>query len=272
MRIALFALTGVGNAVLTALCAAGCRPGFVVTREEPHSYPYYQERSFEELASELEIECLRDAEGERRVVEERPDVLFVATYHRILKRQLIQSVRWPLNVHPSLLPAYRGPNPFYWVIRNGEQRTGVTIHELAPELDRGAITWSDAIDLAPDETQGSLRRRLAGVAAHGVLRTLARIDRGSASFEPQNEDIASYRPGIPQADRIIDPKAGSIEISRIVRALSPFPGCELLGRKIVGLVGIAKATNQAAPGTVVSEDAAQIRLRAHDADVVLRRA
>lgn len=241
-RIVLFALTGFGNTVLPALCAAGFRPERLVTRVETGPFPYYDEKPLPDLARDLGVPCSFGAEGEAQVAADPPEVLLCATYHRLLPVSLLGKARWAVNLHPSLLPRYRGANPFYWVIRNGETETGVTAHLMSADADAGDILRQEKIPISETETQGSLRRRLADLAARVAVHTLRDIRDGAVTLTPQDEAGArAYgRPG--DAERIVDPSWSVADARRAIRALAPFPGLVTEAGTVTGIASSAEAT------------------------------
>ena len=224
MRIVLFGLTGIGNAVLRALDDRSLRPTFVVTRKERGPFPYYQERSLRDEADSLGIEVLIGSEGEARAQSLRPDLLLVATYHRILQPAIIQSAELAVNLHPSLLPTYRGASPFYWVIRNGEQTTGITAHLLTEVADAGDILIQSSVTIANSETQGTLRKKLADLAGEVANKLLTRITEGRLVKIPQDSRKVSWYPRVDDSVRRIKPDMQPSERERHIRALKPFPG------------------------------------------------
>ena len=268
-RITLFALTGFGNPVLSALCANGLKPNLLVTRAEPGPFPYYDEVPLVELAAELSVSCLMDAEGEQRVLADPPDVLLCATYHRMLRAPMLKGVARAINLHPSLLPHYRGPNPFYWVIRNGETATGLTAHVMTGDADAGPIIWSESIAISPDETQGSLRRRLAALAAKAALAVLRDIqDRKIVPIAQDEGQATSF--GRPQeSDRTFDPNWTVEQAGRLIRALAPFPGVAI-GQRIACGVLAREPASPVPPGTVIAEENRTCRLRVADGDIIVQ--
>ena len=127
------------------------------------------------------------------------DLIVVAGFNRILKRDLIQTP--PLgciNVHPSLLPKYRGPDPCYWVLRNREPVSGVTVHLITEKIDAGDIIAQREFAVDAAETEQSLRAKATRVASELLLDTLSALTRGTAAPVPQDEARATYqsfRPG-----------------------------------------------------------------------------
>ena len=141
----------------------------------------------------------------------------------------------PYGCHPSLLPRLRGPDPYYWAIRNGETQTGVTLHELGKQYDTGAIVAKCTIPIHPEETSGSLAQKLDRSAIALLLNFVRLFAAGEEIFStPQNEEEASYAP-LPQGnDLTIDWHASTLSIERLVRAASPVPGAvALLGEQLV---------------------------------------
>jgi methionyl-tRNA formyltransferase len=231
-RIALLALAGVGNAVLRALCSARHKPLLVVTRPESGPFPYYDEADLPNEARRLGVDCFFDGEGEARVASLQPDLVFVATYHRILGPAFRAACRHIVNLHPSLLPRYRGSNPFFWVLRNGERLTGLTAHELTAQVDGGPVYWQRAIDIASDETQGTLRRRLAALAANAAtdIADLVQADRLAGTAQDETKATAFAKPG--DLERTLSADLTLDEALRIVRATLPYPGA-LVGPQAV---------------------------------------
>lgn len=230
--IAVCALTGFGNAVLRALAKAGHTPRFVVTRPEGGFYPYYDEFDLTADAAKLGIDCHFDRDGEARIVADKPDLVLVTTYHRILGARIRQAPRRIVNLHPSLLPRYRGPNPFFWVLRNGERQTGLTAHQLTGEVDGGEIYWQRAFDIAPGETQGSLRRQLAALAGEAAVDIVRRFAGGNLTGTPQDESEATSQGRPSDFDRTISAEQTVEEALRIARATAPYPGALVAGRPV----------------------------------------
>lgn len=128
-----------------------------------------------------------------RVRELDVDLIVVAGFNRILKSDLIKTPRLGcINVHPSLLPKYRGPNPYYWVLANHETVTGVTIHQIDVGIDSGNIIAQRELAISPDETEATLMTRAAAVAAALLKETIPLIAAGTAPSTAQDESKATY--------------------------------------------------------------------------------
>lgn len=228
-RVVLFALTGIGNSVLQSLVSMGCRPVLLVTRREKGHFPYYPLPNIATIAAEMGIPVSYGEEGEKKALELQPDIIIAGTYHRVLSPQLVTSAKYAFNLHPSLLPRYRGPCPFFWVLLNGERETGVTVHYITDQLDQGDIVLQKRIPIMRDETQGSLREKLAVLSAVAVRELLGNLVKGSLQPVKQDETLASYYPKISDSQKYVDFKAGAEKAMQQIRALTPWPGAMLEG-------------------------------------------
>jgi methionyl-tRNA formyltransferase len=151
----------------------------------------------------------------------------VAAYGVLVPEALLGRALW-LNVHPSLLPRWRGAAPVERAILAGDAETGVTIHRTTKELDAGPIAAQQAFPIG-DADAGEVLARAAELAVELLERVLP-----APSFEPQPEDGATYAEKLTAADRALDPEAPAEEQLRRVRALSPNVGArgELHGRPV----------------------------------------
>jgi methionyl-tRNA formyltransferase len=154
-----------------------------------------------------------------------PDAAVLAAYGYILKPPLLAAPALGfLNIHPSLLPEYRGAAPIQRAILAGEQETGVTVIVLSEQVDAGDILEQEPLPVGPDETAGELSRRLADAGARLVLETLTRFGKGTATRTPQDPKLATRAPKITKSERSIDWRDSAQGIHNRIRALSPEPG------------------------------------------------
>jgi len=120
-------------------------------------------------------------------------LIVVAAFARILKKTLIGVPRLGcINVHSSLLPRYRGPEPFYWVLVNRETRTGVTVHYVDEGIDSGDIILQRDLEILPNDTVTTLVDRCAGLAGELLCRAIPLLLTGKAPRIPQDPKLASY--------------------------------------------------------------------------------
>jgi methionyl-tRNA formyltransferase len=153
-----------------------------------------------------------------------PDLLVVAAYGRILPDPVLAAARiMPINVHASLLPRHRGASPVEGAILVGDNETGVTIMRVTSRMDAGPILLVRAIPIAPDETQGTLKNKLAELGAAVLLEALEKLRHGQLAETPQDESLATHTSPVSKADAVIDWSADATRIDRMVRAYDPWP-------------------------------------------------
>jgi methionyl-tRNA formyltransferase len=159
------------------------------------------------------------------VVHERDaldaETVVVCAYGLLIPESLLSRALW-LNVHPSLLPRWRGAAPVERAIMTGDQRTGVTIHRTTKELDAGPIAAQEAFDVGPEDDAGVVYARAAEVA----VRLLDGVFEQPA-FSPQPDEGVTYAEKIAPADRELDPSRPAQELVNRVRALSPHIGARM---------------------------------------------
>ena len=174
---------------------------------------------------------IRVVQPERPTVElELPaETIVIAAYGRIVPAALLERALW-LNVHPSLLPRWRGAAPVERAIMAGDRETGVTIHETTPELDAGPIAAQQAFPIAPDDDAGAVFARAAALGVDLLEEVLP-----EPGFVPQPSAGATYADKLTAADRELDWSRPAEEIANRVRALSPHIGAraELHGRRVL---------------------------------------
>jgi methionyl-tRNA formyltransferase len=168
-----------------------------------------------EVADRLGIPVTHDRE------EVDADVVVVCAYGLLIPGSLLDRALW-LNVHPSLLPRWRGAAPVERALMAGDERTGVTIHRTTKELDAGPIAAQEAFDVAPEDDAGIVYARAAEVAARLLDDVLP-----SPTFTPQPSEGVTYAEKITAADRDLDPARPAAELVNRVRALSPHIGARL---------------------------------------------
>jgi methionyl-tRNA formyltransferase len=153
------------------------------------------------------------------------DVAVLAAYGYILRPDLLSVPRLGfLNIHPSLLPRYRGAAPIQRAILAGDEETGVTIIALSEQVDAGDIIAQERTPIDEDETAGELSQRLAEVGARLAVNALALLDNGKAGRIPQDPAQATRAPKVARTERDIDWAQPARQIHNRIRAFSPEPG------------------------------------------------
>ncbi|MBU1863568.1 MAG: methionyl-tRNA formyltransferase, partial [Candidatus Omnitrophica bacterium] len=164
--------------------------------------------------------------------EANPDLIIVATFDKKIPVSIINLPRLgAFNIHSSFLPQYRGPCPEFWVIRNGEQEAGVSIHYLSDEFDTGAIIVQKKVSIAYSDTVGVLLYNLAMTAAQLLMQVLVKFNKGEkVEGVPQDESLASYAPLVQPSDLQIDWYQSAETLYNLIRAANPVGGAWTLFR------------------------------------------
>ena len=230
MRTVFLGTSDFAATVLRRLADSPHRPALVVTRPDaPRGRgrklaPPPVAEAARELGLDLDQpEQVNDDPARERIAAARPDALCVCAYGALIREPLL-SEHPLLNVHPSLLPRWRGAAPVERAIMAGDGETGVSIMELVAELDAGPVALQATEPILPDDTYGTLAPRLERVGGDLLVEAL---DRWPLSFIPQDEGGATYAEKIAAADRTLDPAREPAELARTVRALHPHIGARL---------------------------------------------
>jgi methionyl-tRNA formyltransferase len=156
----------------------------------------------------------------------QPEVVCVCAFGQLIKEPLLSQYLM-LNVHPSLLPRWRGAAPIERTLMAGDTTTGVTIFKVEEGLDSGPMALSATEPVHPDDTAGTLSARLAPLGAALLVEALDKADAGALELIEQPEDGATYAHKIEAGDRQLDPARPAVDLERVVRALTPHIGAQL---------------------------------------------
>jgi UDP-4-amino-4-deoxy-L-arabinose formyltransferase/UDP-glucuronic acid dehydrogenase (UDP-4-keto-hexauronic acid decarboxylating) len=186
-----------------------------------------------------------------------PDVMFSFYYRNMLKKELLDIPKaGALNLHGSLLPAYRGRCPVNWVLVNGETETGVTLHYMTEKPDDGDIVAQEIIPISESDTARTLHRRSTEAVSALLDKALPRVKEGKAPRTPQDDSKASYFGGRGPKDGEIDWNRSAAEVKNLVRAVTtPYPGAfSYTGNRKVFFWNVSAVTldTPAEPGKIVS--------------------
>ncbi len=203
-----------------------------------------------------------------------PDLVVVAAFGQILPQEIIRGQRRGcINIHPSLLPKYRGAAPINWALIRGDQKTGVTIMQMDEGVDSGDILLQEETPIWPEEDYGELHDRLAKMGAELLLVTLAMLESGTLLPRRQEHHLATLAPRLGREDCRIPWKNDSRGIVALIRGLSPSPGAYtcIEGKQLKIYRAQAEATTATeAPGTVAGETEAGLRVAAGEGYVLLK--
>jgi methionyl-tRNA formyltransferase len=247
---------------LHGLLDAGYRPELVLTQpdrpagrgQDPQPPPVKQLALSHglNLAQPDRLEDVRDT-----LERLRPEIMVVVAYaHKIPYWLLTLPPMGVLNVHASLLPKYRGASPVAAALLNGDLVTGVSIMRLAEGWDTGPVFRQRPLEIAPDDTAGTLTDKLAQLGAELLVEVVGLRVRGMITAKRQDEGHASYAPRLDKEDGRLDWTKPADRLVREVRAYTPWPGSftywngKLL--KILAARAAASPETMPQPGTVLT--------------------
>lgn len=261
MKVVVFAYHNIGCTGLRALQAAGFDIAAVFThKDDPGEQRFFS--SVAELCAEQDLPVFAPDEINHplwieRIREIKPDLIFSFYYRDLLSQELLDiPTMGAYNLHGSLLPRYRGRAPANWVLVNGEQETGVTLHKMVMRPDAGDIVAQQRVGIAPDETAFSLHQKLNEASAQLLEGILPAFLSKQIPLEPQNESQASYFGRRTAADGELFWQRPAQELDCLIRAVTrPYPGAFTYAgdRKIT--IWQAKVVNENSsqtPGTILN--------------------
>ena len=213
----------------------------------------------------IQPEKVRTPQFLEAIAAASPDVLAVVAYGRILPRPVLDTARYGgINLHFSLLPAFRGAAPVQWALARGECATGVTTFRIDEGLDTGDVLGQRRVAIAPGEHSPALLARLADEGAALLVETLGGLAAGSIAPKPQDHTRATAAPILTRDDGRWDPAWTARQLEGRVRGFDSWPGvwAARAGKRlrIAGAAALAGASAAADPGTVLASDAEGVRV------------
>jgi len=167
---------------------------------------------------------LKEESEHEQLVSFKADVMVVAAYGMLLPAAILTIPRLGcINIHPSLLPRWRGAAPIQRTIYAGDKETGVTIMQMDEGLDTGPILLQQPCKLAEDETSDSLHEKLAKLGARALVQALDLLTQGVIIPKPQDNDLATYAHKICKEEALIDWSQPALELEQEIRAFNPWP-------------------------------------------------
>ena len=165
-----------------------------------------------------------DAEKSLEILKNiSPDLIVVTAYGQILPKEILALPKHKcINIHASLLPAYRGSAPINWCILNGEKTTGVTSMLMADGIDTGDMLIKKSTDIGENENYQELYTRLAEMGSEVLIETIQAIENGTLSPEKQDDSLSSYSPMIRKEMSALDFSKGVQEIHNTIRGVTGF--------------------------------------------------
>jgi methionyl-tRNA formyltransferase len=211
------------------------------------------------LQHQLEVfqpETLKDVDAQAHIESTKADVMIVAAYGLIIPTNVLQMPRMGCyNIHASLLPRWRGAAPIHRSLLAGDAETGVTIMEVVPELDAGAMVSKGVLTISERDTTQSLHDELARMGADLMVDAMMQLaEKGKLPATSQDESLVTYAAKLQKSEASIDWSQSADLISRQVRAFNPFPVAHaMLGGEVcrIWMATALGSTVNEKPGTVL---------------------
>lgn len=268
---------------LEALSAGPLRPALVVTQPDRpagrgrQATPTAVRRAAERLGIEVAvIESFRGGRGRDLLAAVGADFFVVAAFGLIFPEALLRLPRVaPVNLHASLLPAWRGASPVNMAIVGGDRLTGVSTMRMVRELDAGPVYLQRSTEIAERETAGELSVRLAEIGAALLVETLDRIIARGLGPQPQSDLGVSYAPRLSKRDGLIPWDRGAPAVHDHIRGMNPWPGSHTIfggaAIKVLAAEPADRGDPGAAPGTVLDTGGGAVTVACADGAVRLLR-
>lgn len=274
MKVLIIGRTGWGNAALRAARAVGAEVLVLAEREESR-FPMYAETALTEEARGLqwiEFHELNSLELFKKIKDQEFHVVLATPINdRVPHRIIGLAKRAALRLHPSLLPAYRGPTPTHWAIINGEKETGVTVQHLTVKPDTAPIVGRRAVPILPHDTAGTLMQRQCAAAQELVAEVL-RMNTFPA--QEQDSSRATLYPGIKERDGFIKFDEPTQRVYDRIRGTLPWPGAYTTWNGRTVRILEARPTedrgSEVKPGLVIRAEGFVIRVKTKDGAILLK--
>ena len=209
-----------------------------------------------------------------------PELIVVVAFGQFVTKKIREMPKYGcINVHASLLPKYRGAGPIQWAVINGEKESGVTTMYMCREIDKGDMLLKDTVMLDPKETGDSLHDKLSMMGGPLLLKTIDKLEDGSAVRIPQCEEESTYAPKLEKTMGNIDWTMDADRIERLVRGLNSWPGTftKIHGKTVkiwdcdvVCQEALTESQAAAEPGTVIISEKDQLIVKAGNGALSLR--
>lgn len=201
---------------------------------------------------------IKEPEAVAELEKYQADLFVVAAFGQLLSEEILNMPEYGcINIHASLLPAYRGAAPIQWAVLNGEKESGVTIMQMDKGLDTGDMLLKRSVELSPTETGDSLHDKLMHLGAELIVEALPKLEKGELVPEKQKDELSSYAKKLTKAMGQIDWSKDAVSLERWIRGLNSWPSAyTFFGGKTLKIweaqVAEENGAQKAEPGQVVS--------------------
>ncbi len=216
-----------------------------------------------------------DNPNEKTFIEDlselKPDLFVLSSYSHLLTNELFNVPKHGgINIHPSLLPKYRGAAPIQRAIMAGEKKTGITVIFMDEIIDHGGIIIQKELIIEPDDTYGSLLLKLSFLGTEIIFDVIKSIEAGDYKIMKQNEQQKTYAPKIKKEETIINWQESTEKIFNLIRALSPKPGVRTTFRnKELKIISAARGDKKVDPG-VIHIEKRKLYIGTSDGSIILK--
>ncbi|MCK4673387.1 methionyl-tRNA formyltransferase [candidate division WOR-3 bacterium] len=216
-----------------------------------------------------------DNPNEKTFIEDlselKPDLFVLSSYSHLLTNELFNVPKHGgINIHPSLLPKYRGAAPIQRAIMAGEKKTGITVIFMDEIIDHGGIIIQKELTIEPDDTYGSLLLKLSSLGTEIIFDVIKSIEAGDYKIMKQNEQQKTYAPKIKKEETIINWQESTEKIFNLIRALYPKPGVRTTFRnKELKIISAARGDKKVDPG-VIHIEKRKLYIGTSDGSIILK--
>lgn len=201
---------------------------------------------------------IKESEAVAQLKEYPADIFVVAAFGQLLTEEILNMPKFGcVNIHASLLPAYRGAAPIQWVIINGEEKTGVTIQQMAKGLDTGDMLLKKEVMIDAKETGESLHDKLMEAGAQLIVEALPMIEKGEIIPEKQDDALSCYATKLTKSMGCIDFNKDARAIERLIRGLNSWPSAYTTwqGKTLkIWEADVVEKEKEASPGEIFAVD------------------
>ena len=232
------------------------------------------ESPVKELATQLTLPIyqplsLKEKDVQDKLKSHKADIFIDVAFGLLVPKEILNMPRFGcVNIHPSLLPRWRGASPIQSAILNGDKITGVTIMEMDEGLDTGKILKQESFEIADDDNSETLEPRLANLGAELLLKVLDELQTGIIKKITQNNALTTYAPKITKEEAKINWEKTALEIDRMIRAFNPWPIAftEINGEtvRIFKAQLVNNIISKETAGTIIASSKNGIDVAAHD--------
>lgn len=248
------------------ICLVVTQPDRPKGRGRKMTHPPVKQAAIEMGYRVIQPEKVNTEEFKAEMENIKPDLYVVVAFGHILSQEILNIPHLgAVNIHASLLPRYRGAAPIQWAVINGEKETGVTAMFMDRGMDTGDILLKETIEIADNDTAGSLHDKLAASGAGLLHKTLKGFETGSIKPLPQDNSKATYAPPLKKEDGHIDWNKSAKSLECFIRGMTPWPGAFTFfneKRLRIFKAGVLDIKTAEPPGTIIKGFPDELRVAA----------